>query len=138
MSWQSQVLVAGDAKGDVLRLDAGLSFWGGVDQNTSQITQARHPQCGQTLAGKLVVMPELIGSSSSSAILLELIYNKRAPAALILGQMDAILPIGGVVAEQMGWESCPIVVMQDPVFKTGEQLTLHRSGLIERVIPPCE
>ena len=39
-------LVAGEARGEVLKLDEPLSFWGGVDPETGEITDLRHPQSG--------------------------------------------------------------------------------------------
>lgn len=78
------------------------------------------------------MVPRLIGSSSSSAVLLELIYQKQAPRALILGVPDAILPVGALVAEEMGWGALPVAHMQDPPFQTGEAVTLHASGHVER------
>ena len=98
MTWQATPLCAGTARGHALRLDAPISFWGGVDAKTSRITLGGHPQFGQTISGTIIVIPELIGSSSSSAILLELIHAGRAPRALILGRRDAITPIGAIVA----------------------------------------
>ena len=40
----------------------------------------------------------MIGSSSSSYIMLELMSIRRAPAALVLAEPDAILGLGVVVA----------------------------------------
>lgn len=100
------VLPAG-AAGPLLQLSAPLSFWGGVDPKTSRIIQVRHPQCGTPIAGTLLALPATIGSSSSAAVLLELIRIGKAPAALILGEPDAILTIGCLVAREMGWTAPP-------------------------------
>jgi predicted aconitase with swiveling domain len=100
-------LLPGAAEGDVLALESPLSFWGGVDPQTGRIIQVRHPQCGAVIAGKVLAMPGTIGSSSSAAVLLELIRNGNAPAALILHQPDAILLIGCMVGREMGWAYPP-------------------------------
>ena len=135
MSWQAEVLCAGTAEGEVLRFDAPVSFWGGISPQTSEVTLAGHPQLGQTIAGKMLVIPRLIGSSSSSAVLLELLYNGIAPKALILGGRDAILPVGVVVARQMGWPTIPIATLADPPFTTGTRLRLGEDGRIEQLGP---
>ena len=123
MNWQTKVLFPGQAKGTVLRLDAPISFWGGIDPTTSRIILAKHPQEGETVADKLIVIPEPIGSSSSAAIVLELLYARLAPNALILGtQKDAILPVGVLVANQMNWETIPVLALEDPPFQTGPVL----------------
>jgi len=125
MSWQGQSLIGGAASGAVLRLDAPISFWGGVDPETSAISLAGHPQEGVRIAGTMLVIDRLIGSSSSSAVMLELLYRGIGPAALILGGRDAILPIGSLVAGQMGWTACPVVVMDAPPFQTGDHVRVE-------------
>ena len=105
MGVKGEVLIGGTASGTVLRLDAPISFWGGVDPATSEICLAGHPQEGVRIAGTVLVIERLVGSSSSSAVMLELLYRGIGPAALILGGRDAILPIGALVAGQMGWSS---------------------------------
>jgi predicted aconitase with swiveling domain len=100
-------LLDGAATGPVMKLAAPLSFWGGVDPASGRIIQVRHPQCGETIGGRILCLPATIGSSSSSAVLLELIRLGIAPAALIMGTPDAILMIGCVVAREMGWTAPP-------------------------------
>ena len=104
-----RVLVAGEAAGTVLRLAAPISFWGGVDPTDGRITDPRHPDHGTSIAGHVLVLPATIGSSSSSAIMLELLAAGRGPAALILGQPDAILVLGVLVAGEMGHGTIPVL-----------------------------
>ena len=54
-----------------------------------------------------------------------------APRALILGVRDAILPIGVLVARQMGWNVIPVLAMADPPFRTGDALRIHGDGAID-------
>jgi predicted aconitase with swiveling domain len=108
-----QTLFSGDAEGEVLVLAAPLSFWGGVSWETGAITNVRHPQVGQVVTGRILVVPEPVGSSSSSAVLLELIRSGRAPAAIVLGRPDAILVVACLVAREMGWPAPPIVLAPD-------------------------
>jgi predicted aconitase with swiveling domain len=106
-----RALFAGEAQGLLLRLAAPLSFWGGVSPETGQIVQALHPQCGESVARRILVMPEPIGSSSSSAVLLELIRRGLAPAGIVLGRADAILVVGCLVAREMGWPAPPVLLL---------------------------
>jgi predicted aconitase with swiveling domain len=78
----SDVLVAGNAEGEVLALDEPLSFWGGVHEATGVITDVHHPQHGLGVAGRVLVMPAGRGSSSSSSVLAELIRAGVGPAAI--------------------------------------------------------
>ena len=102
------VLFPGQASGPLLVLEAPLSFWGGIDPETGAIMNPRHPQFGRSVAGTILGVPEPIGSSSSSSVLLELIRAGRAPAGILLGRPDAILVIACLVAREMGWPAPPV------------------------------
>lgn len=136
LSREAKALVDGEAEGEVLRLDAPLSFWGGVDAETGRITQPRHPNHDQCVSGKILAMERAVGSSSSGAVLLELIYRGKAPAALLLGEPDAILALGVVVAREMGYGTLP--VLQCPVadLATGERLRISPGGRLAPARPP--
>lgn len=108
---RGQVLIAGRAEAPVLRLDKPISFWGGVDPFSGRITDPRHPQHGAVIGSTVLVLPGTIGSSSSSAVMLELMAGGRAPAALILAEPDAILVLGVVVAREMGHGAIPALVV---------------------------
>jgi len=106
MSAAAEILVPGKAgEGEALVLTAPISFWGGVDPKTGRIADVRHPQHGEVIAGRVLFLPGTIGSSSASAVLMELVHNGRAPAALVLHEPDAILLLGLIVAREMGWET---------------------------------
>ena len=110
---KGDVLVAGDGgTGRALVLSAPISFWGGVDRASGRIVDVRHPQCGEVISGRVLFLPATIGSSSASAVLLELVRNRHAPAALVLHEPDAILLLGLIVARQMGWPT-PVAVRLD-------------------------
>ena len=81
MTLQSLPQIAGSAEGAVLKLERPISFWGGVDPKTGRISDPRHPDHDAEIAGKILVLPGMIGSSSSSYIMLELISIRRAPAS---------------------------------------------------------
>ncbi len=106
-----RVLIEGAASGPFIGLRAPISFWGGVDPETGRIHDPRHPDHGVELAGRVVWIPSTVGSSSSSSVLLELIRRRCHPAALLLGEVDPILVLGVVVAEELGWPSIPTCVV---------------------------
>lgn len=124
-------LITGSASGETLKLSAPISFWGGVDPKTGNIIDARHPERGQSIAGKILVLPGTIGSSSASAVLLELVHAGRAPAAIIMPEPDAILLLGLVVAREMGWAIPPAFRANLDQQKTfGAQLSIAADGHI--------
>lgn len=113
ISVQGDVLLAGPAvRATGLALTAPISFWGGVDPKTGRIADPRHPEYGADISGRVLLIPATVGSSSASAILLELVHANRAPAAIVLHEPDAILLLGLVVAKEMGLAT-PIAIRLD-------------------------
>src|SRR5690606_22998132 len=97
-------LVAGHAQGPVLYLDEPLSFWGGVDITSGTIIDSHHPQAGQSVTGKVLVLPHARGSSSTSSVIAEMIRARTAPAAVVLRSRDPVIVLGAVVARELyGW-----------------------------------
>ena len=110
MSLRGEILVPGaSGEGTALVLSAPISFWGGVDPKSGRISDVRHPECGQNISGKVLFLSGTIGSSSASAVLMELVHAGHAPAALVLHEADAILLLGLIVAREMGWAT-PVAV----------------------------
>lgn len=105
----ARVLVAAAGVGPLLRLRAPISFWGGVDPVAGTVADPRHPDHGRSIAGTVLLVPAAVGSSSSSAIMLELLREGTAPAAIVLGRADAILALGAVVGRELGYAPISIV-----------------------------
>ena len=106
-----RALVGGAAEGPLLRLTHPISFWGGIDPVAGTVSDPRHPQAGAEIAGRVLAIPRAIGSSSSSAIMLELLREGTAPAAILMGKADAILALGVVVGRELGYAPIPFVEM---------------------------
>jgi predicted aconitase with swiveling domain len=131
---RGDILVAGAAGvGPALVLSAPISFWGGVDPKTGRIAYVRHPEHGQSIAGRVLFLPGTIGSSSASAVLMELVHNGNAPAALILPEPDAILLLGLIVAREMGWKTPVAVKLDRSCFGNfaGKAVSVSAEGLLE-------
>ena len=109
MELRGTVVYPGRAEGRLLVLRKPVSFWGGVDPVSSTIADPRHPQHGERLCGRVLAMERTIGSSSSSAIMLELLRNGTAPAAVVVGEPDAILVLGVLVAQELGYPTIPFL-----------------------------
>jgi predicted aconitase with swiveling domain len=123
-----RVLVPGSASGEALVLHEPLSFWGGVDPSDGRIIDQHHPQAGESVRGKVLVMPSGRGSSSSSSVLAETLRAGTGPAAIVLAEPDPIVALGAVVARELYGGSIPVVVMQDRSgyneLRSGQRLLL--------------
>ncbi len=106
-------LHGGSATGNVFVLRKPVSFWGGVDPMKGTVADPRHPQHGEPLSGRILVMERTIGSSSSSAIMLELLRNGVSPAGIVLGRPDAILMLGILVAGELDYPTVPVVQVDE-------------------------
>ena len=109
-------LIGGVAEGELLYSDTGLSFWGGVDPVTGVVIDHTHPLKGQCVSGKVLAIPNGRGSCTGSQVVLELLLNGRAPAALALRTPDVILALGVVVAEELFGLSLPVVALGEAGF----------------------
>jgi predicted aconitase with swiveling domain len=131
---QGEVLIAGTAgaRGEALIMTAPISFWGGVDPKTGRVADPRHPQSGESVAGRVLFLPGTIGSSSASAVLLELVHAGIAPAAVVLHEPDAILLLGLIVAREMGWPHPPAIRLDRALHRgfDGHTVTVDRAGRI--------
>jgi predicted aconitase with swiveling domain len=124
-------LVDGAAEGEILRLSAPICFWGGVMPSSGRISDPDHPDCGASVTGRVLAIPAIVGSSSSSQLLLELFYKKTGPAAAILGEADAILAMASLVGREMGFGAAPILQGALDGLETGDQATIEPGGRVE-------
>lgn len=123
---RGRVLAAGAATAPAIVLREPLSLWGGLDPASGRIVDPHHPQRGEQLAGRVVVMPGGRGSSSSSSVLAEAVRAGLAPAAFILFEPDLILAVGAMVAEELYGARLPMVVVP-----RDELLRLRDGAIVE-------
>lgn len=111
------VLHPGAAQGDVLALDEPLSFWGAFDPRDGVIIDANHPQRGQCIAGKVLMMVRTRGSGTAPGGMAEAIRLLTAPAAIILVEPDVNLAVGAMVANELYGRSCPILAVDAEAYR---------------------
>lgn len=112
-----RILNKGEAHGEVLALDAPLSFWGAFDPRTGVIIDVHHPQKGKCVSGTILMMRETRGSGTAPGGMAEAIRLGTAPAAIILVKPDINLAIGAMVAQTLYGQSCPIVSVGEADYR---------------------
>lgn len=108
-------------------LVAPLSFWGGFNLHTGELSDPHHPQAGESLAGKILLMPSGRGSSSSSSVLAEAIRVGTAPIAILLLETDPIVVLGALVARELYGSIVPVGVLSPESYgrlSTGKSVTV--------------
>ena len=113
---EGRSLVDGHASAPLLYADVGLSFWGGVDPFSGEVIDRHHPLSGECLAGRVLAIPSGRGSCTGSSVLMELISNGHAPAALVLAEADEILTLGVLVARTLFQRSLPVLCIGREAF----------------------
>lgn len=113
-------LVDGQAEGLVLALDRPLSFWGGLSSETGVIQDADQAEAGQSIAGRVLVMPSGRGSSTASSVLAELLRAGIGPAAIITATIEPIQITGSLVARRLYGIACPMGVLSVDDLRTLE------------------
>jgi predicted aconitase with swiveling domain len=124
---EATTLVEGSATASALVLEEPLSFWGGLDPATGAIIEASHPQRGEVVTGRILVLPSGRGSSSSATVLAESIRLGTGPAGIVLSERDDIIAIGALVAAELYRTAIPVVVASTRAFsaiRDGDRISL--------------
>ena len=117
--------VAGTADGIALVSDVPISLWGGLNPETGEIIDRRHPLSGSDLTGRWLVVPHGRGSCSASGVFLEAANNGHAPCGVIVSQPDPILGLGSILASELLGLSIPVLEVDPTVWsriETGNRL----------------
>lgn len=133
-------LVAGEAAGPALVLEAPLSLWGGMDPHSGRVGDHHHPQFGASVSGRVLVMPSGRGSSSSSSVLAEAVRLGTAPLAILLAEPDEILVLGALVAQHLYGRTCPVLVLPEAAggtVATGDHVTVAADGTVTVAAAPA-
>ena len=130
---QGKVVIPGQARGVALVSDEPLSFWGGYDWQTGEITDRRHPLSGQVAAGRVLCLPFTRGSSTTTAVLLEAIRNDTAPKAILTTASDFFFALASIVADELYTRPVPLIALESGDFaqlKSGDHLQIEQDGSI--------
>ena len=137
LTFQGKAVVKGTARGLALVSAEPLSFWGGYDYHTGEITDRRHPLSGEIATGRVLVLPFTRGSSTTTAILLEAVHLGTAPAAILTTGVDAFFALASIVAGEMYASPLPIVALSAEDFarlRSGDEVEVGEDGVL-RVWP---
>lgn len=133
-----KVVIPGEARGKALVSDEPLSFWGGYDWQTGEIIDRRHNLSGSIAKDTILAIPFTRGSSTTTAVLLEAIRAKTAPAAIITTDIDFFFALASVVADELYASPLPLIALAATDFaqlQTGDEMTIQKSGevLVHRI-----
>lgn len=126
-------LLAGEARGEALKLTEPISFWGGINPADGIIIDRRHPAAGRSVTGRILIMPHGRGSTTGAAALAECIRIGAGPAGIILEDPDHIITVGALAAAELyPHRSCPVAATGEGYSNLADGLptVIHPDGLI--------
>lgn len=111
-----RTIFRGKATGKALVSNVPISFFGGVDPNTGVVIEQGHPLFKKSIKDKVLIFTTGKGSTVGSYVLLQLVKNGKAPAAIICKEAEAIVAVGAIIAE------IPMVDMPESFDFKNEQI----------------
>lgn len=75
----------------------------------SEVQDRHHEFYRKNIKGKVLVFPACIGSTYTGMVLLELMYRRIAPAAIVVQAVDSLLVSGVVLADVWFGRGIPVV-----------------------------
>ena len=109
-------IVAGVSQGFALVSSQPFSFWGDLDPVTGKIIDPRSSLFGESIKDKVFIYPHGRGSSTTSAILLEAVRCSNAPCAIINVEIEPILALGALVAQEVYGKTIPMLAVSEDVL----------------------
>lgn len=128
---QGKIIVRGKARGKALVSSEPLSFWGGYDWKTGEIIDRQHRLSGAIAKDKILAIPFTRGSSTTTAVLLEAIRAKTAPAAIITTETDVFFALASTVADELYSSPLPLLALSVKDFgrlKTDDEIVITNTG----------
>jgi hypothetical protein len=130
---RGKVIIKGRAEGEALASTEALSFWGGFDHRTGEIIDRRHPLSGAIATGRILILPFTHGSSTTTAVLLEAVRARTAPAAILTSGADSFFALASLVADELYGRPIPLVALEPDdftVLRTGDWIVLDEDGTV--------
>jgi predicted aconitase with swiveling domain len=99
MELKGRIISRGVADGEALATTQPISFYGGVDPETSEIIEKGHELQGERVKGKILVFPNGKGSTVGSYTLYRLKKGGIAPAGIINRECETVVAVGAIISE---------------------------------------
>lgn len=98
MELKGRIISKGKAKGQALVSNDPISFYGGVDPETGEISDKESDINGQCISGKILVFPYGKGSTVAPYTIYQLAKNGKAPLAMINKECETIVAVGCIIS----------------------------------------
>jgi len=99
MELKGRIISKGVAEGEALTTSQPISFYGGVDPNTSKIIEKGHELQGKEVKDRILVFPNGKGSTVGSYTLYRMKKNGIAPAGIINRECETVVAVGAIISD---------------------------------------
>jgi predicted aconitase with swiveling domain len=99
MELKGRTISRGTTEAEALTTTQPISFYGGVDPETSEILEKGHELQGKQIKGKVLVFPTGKGSTVGSYTLYRLKKGGGAPAAIVNRECETVVAVGAIISE---------------------------------------
>ncbi len=99
MELKGRIISRGVAEGVALTTSQPISFYGGVDPNTSEIIEKGHELQGKRVKDRILVFPNGKGSTVGSYTLYRMKKGGRAPAGIVNKECETVVAVGAIISE---------------------------------------
>ena len=99
MELKGRIISRGVAEAEALTTSQPISFYGGVDPETSEILEKGHELQGKRIKGKILVFPTGKGSTVGSYTLYRLKTGGVAPAGIVNSECETVVAVGAIISE---------------------------------------
>ena len=99
MELRGRTISKGVAEGEALTTTQPISFYGGVDPNTSEIIEKGHELQGKKVKEKILVFPNGKGSTVGSYTLYRMKKNGTGPAGIVNKECETVVAVGTIISE---------------------------------------
>jgi len=99
MELKGRTISKGVAEGEALTTTQPISFYGGVDPNTSEIIEKGHELQGKKVKEKILVFPNGKGSTVGSYTLYRMKKNGTGPAGIVNKECETVVAVGTIISE---------------------------------------
>ena len=99
MEMRGRIIKRGVVEAEALVTDEPLSFFGGIDPDTSEVVDAHHELKGQKVRGRILVFPQGKGSTVGSYTIYRLKKNGVAPAGIINKDCETVVAVGAIISD---------------------------------------
>ncbi|MCP4623748.1 MAG: DUF126 domain-containing protein [bacterium] len=135
-------IIAGDLQGEALVTRTGFNtlvcFYDSLltEPETATCSDAHNLDLfGKSLTGKIICLPQTIGSTSAGATWLRVCQIDLAPKAMLFSKsIDSLAAAGLILADV--WAACPVCTIDRlgerflQSVETGSRLTIHKDGTV--------